>query len=83
LLPLVFFVFPYLVLWQRAAIMLLWLRTLLRFYRRIARSNFPVTDCAISPLALPLFIVLLVRSWIGHKLLHRVSWKGREYHTGR
>jgi glycosyltransferase involved in cell wall biosynthesis len=83
LLPLTLYVFPYLILWQKAAIVLLWLRTLLRFYRRVARSNFPFLDCAISPLALPLFIVLLIRSWIGHKILHRVSWKGREYRTGR
>jgi hypothetical protein len=58
---------------------LLWLRTLFRFYRRVAKSNFPFFDCAISPLGLPLFAVLLYRSWFQHRILKRVSWKGREY----
>lgn len=58
---------------------LLWLRTLFRFYRRVAKSNFPFVDCAISPLGLPLFAVLLYRSWFQHRILKRVSWKGRSY----
>ena len=58
---------------------LLWLRTVGRFYSRVAKSNFPFVDCAISPLGLPLFVVLLYRSWFQHRILKRVSWKGREY----
>lgn len=58
---------------------LLWLRTLVRFYMRVAKSNFPLLDCAIAPLGLPLFVVLLYRSWFQHRILKRVSWKGREY----
>jgi glycosyltransferase involved in cell wall biosynthesis len=58
---------------------LLWARNLFRFYRRVAKSNFPFIDCAISPLGLPLFIWLLYRSWFQHKILKRVSWKGRSY----
>ena len=58
---------------------LLWLRNLFRFYRRVAKSNFPFVDCAITPLGLPLFVFLLYRSWFQHKMLKRVSWKGREY----
>jgi glycosyltransferase involved in cell wall biosynthesis len=58
---------------------LLWLRTLFRFYARVAKSNFPIVDCALSPLGLPLFVVLLYRSWFQHRILKRVSWKGREY----
>jgi glycosyltransferase involved in cell wall biosynthesis len=83
LLPVLIFVFPYWVSWQRAAILLLWARNLWRFYRRVAKSNFGFVDCAISVFALPLFIGLLVRSWMNHKVFHRVSWKGREYRTGR
>lgn len=60
-------------------LVLLWLRTLLRFYMRVAKSNFPLLDCAISPLGLPLFVILLYRSWFQHRILKRVSWKGREY----
>jgi glycosyltransferase involved in cell wall biosynthesis len=58
---------------------LLWLRTLFRFYRRVAKSNFPFVDCAISPVGLPLFVFLLYRSWFHHRVLKRVRWKGREY----
>ena len=83
LLPFALLLFPYLVWWQRVVILLLWVRTLFRFYSRVARSNFGVADCAIAPLALPLFIFLLVRSWTGHNLTHQVAWKGREYRTGR
>ncbi len=58
---------------------LVWLRNLWRFYARVAKSNFPAIDCLISPLALPLFVVLLYRSWFQNRVLHRVSWKGRTY----
>jgi glycosyltransferase involved in cell wall biosynthesis len=60
-------------------LILLWIRTLFRFYSRVAKSNFPFVDCAISPLGLPLFAVLLYRSWFKHKVLKQVSWKGRTY----
>jgi glycosyltransferase involved in cell wall biosynthesis len=58
---------------------LLWARNLFRFYGRVAKSNFPFFDCTISPLGLPLFIVLLYRSWFQHRILKQVSWKGRTY----
>jgi hypothetical protein len=57
---------------------LLSLRTLFRFYARVAKSNFPFVDCALTPLGLPLFVALLYRSWFQHKILKRVSWKGQE-----
>ncbi len=62
-----------------AALMLIWARNLWRFYRRVAKSNFPFEDCLITPLALPLFAALLYRSWFHHTITKRVSWKGREY----
>jgi glycosyltransferase involved in cell wall biosynthesis len=83
LLPVLLWLLPYLVLWQRAAIVLLWLRTVIRFYTRVARSHFGFVNCAISVVGLPLFIALLVRSWIQHRVFHKVGWKGREYHTDR
>lgn len=58
---------------------LLWVRTVVRIYARAAKSNFPFVDCAISPLGLPLFVFLLYSSWFQHRLLKRVSWKGRSY----
>jgi glycosyltransferase involved in cell wall biosynthesis len=58
---------------------LLWVRTLVRFYARAAKSNFGFVNCALAPLGLPLFIVLLYRSWFQHRILKQVSWKGRTY----
>lgn len=83
LLPLVLIPLHYLVFWQQIVILGIWVRTLFRFYGRVARSNFKPLDCAISVFALPLFIGLLVRSWMQHKLFHEVAWKGREYRTER
>lgn len=65
------------------AVVLLWLRTLWRFYSRVRKSHFPVLDCALTPLALPLFAALLYRSWFNHMVTKRISWKGREYAGGR
>jgi glycosyltransferase involved in cell wall biosynthesis len=79
LLPVLLYLLPYLVLWQRAAILLLWARTIVRFYSRVARSHFSFIDCACSVFALPLFVWLLVRSWMNHRVFHQVEWKGREY----
>ncbi|WP_263368626.1 glycosyltransferase [Edaphobacter bradus] len=82
-LPLVAFGLPWLILWQKTVIMLLWVRTLWRFYARVARSNFPAVDIAISIFGVPLFIYLLIRSVIDHNIRHSVTWKGRSYDTGR
>ena len=82
-LPLLAFSIPWLLLWQKAAILLLWARTLWRFYARVARSNFPAFDITISILGVPLFIYLLIRSTIDHNLRHSVTWKGRSYTAGR
>jgi len=83
LLPLVLIPLRYLVLWQQAVVIAVWVRTMVRFYTRVARSNFGFINCAISVFGLPLFIILLVRSWMNHTLFHQVAWKGREYRTGR
>ncbi len=74
---------PWLVSWQRAAILLLWARTLWRYYARVARSNFSAIDVALSILGIPLFVYLLLRSVIQHHIKKSVSWKGRSYNIGR
>ena len=74
---------PWLVGWQRWALLLLWLRTLWRFYARVARSNFPGFEIAISILGIPLFVFLLIRSAIHHRFRKIVTWKGRTYSAGR
>jgi glycosyltransferase involved in cell wall biosynthesis len=67
--------------WQRSVILLIWVRTLWRFYSRVARSNFPVFDVAISIIGIPLFVYLLIRSVIHHRIKKKVAWKGRSYNT--
>jgi glycosyltransferase involved in cell wall biosynthesis len=67
--------------WQRSVLLLLWIRTLWRFYSRVVRSNFPWFDVAISILGVPLFVYLLLRSIIHHRIRKNVAWKGRMYDT--
>lgn len=66
----------------RLVILLVWLRTLWRFYRRVMKSNFPFGDCLLSVFGLPLLVGLLWRSWFDHTVTKRVVWKGREYAGG-
>jgi len=73
----------WLVPWQRAAIGLIWVRTAWRFYARVARSNFPAGDVALSILGTPMFVYLLIRSVIHHRIKKSVVWKGRSYKTTR
>jgi glycosyltransferase involved in cell wall biosynthesis len=80
-LPALAFGIFWLVPWQRSVILLIWVRTLWRFYSRVARSNFPAFDVAISILGIPLFVYLLVRSVIHHRIKKSVAWKGRSYNT--
>lgn len=80
-LPILAFGIFWLLPWQRWIILLLWVRTVWRFYSRVARSNFPAVDVAISILGVPLFVILLLRSVIHHRLKKTVAWKGRSYNT--
>lgn len=66
----------------RLVILLIWVRTLWRFYRRVAKSNFPFGDRLLSVFGLPLFVWLLWKSWFDHTVTKRVVWKGREYVGG-
>jgi glycosyltransferase involved in cell wall biosynthesis len=81
--PWIALTWPYLAAWQRGALLLVWLRTLYRYYARVARSNFPAFGCAISILGVPMFVYLLFRSVIHHRIKKAVSWKGRSYPSGR
>ncbi len=74
---------PHLATWQRGAVLLLWARTVLRFYSRVHRAHFPFVETATSILGVPLFIFLLLRSALHHRVLKRVTWKGRTYPTAR
>jgi len=74
---------PHLAGWQRGAILLFWVRTAFRFYGRVARSNFAAVDVAISIFGIPMFVFLLVRSSMRHRLKRSVTWKGRTYNPNR
>jgi glycosyltransferase involved in cell wall biosynthesis len=80
-LPFVAFGLYWLQPWQRSVILLIWVRTLWRFYSRVARSNFPAFDVAISILGIPFFVYLLLRSVMHHRVKRTVVWKGRNYNT--
>jgi hypothetical protein len=67
----------------RLALAALWLRVLWRYYARVAKSNFSAADCAISIFALPLFCLLLLRSWWQYTVRSQVTWKGRAYSTAK
>lgn len=82
-LPVVAFGVWWLVPWQRAVILLLWARTLWRFYARVARSNFPAADVTISILGVPSFVYLLIRSVIHRRIKKSIVWKGRRYNPVR
>ncbi len=82
-LPLLAVLYPAPYPWVRIVFMLLWLRTLVRVYRRTARSHFATGDVLWSLVCgLPLFAALAYRSWYGTRLLKRAQWKGREYAVG-
>jgi glycosyltransferase involved in cell wall biosynthesis len=80
-LPALAFGIVWLVPWQRSVILLIWIRTLWRFYSRVTRSHFPTIDVAISTFGIPLFVYLLIRSVIHHRIKKNVVWKGRSYNT--
>ncbi len=69
--------------YQRTLIWLVWARVLWRFYARVAKSNFPALDVALSIFGIPLFCYLLVQSYVGVKVRKTVTWKGRTYHPGK
>ncbi len=67
----------------RYALAVVWLRVLWRFYARVAKSNFSARRLRLSVFALPLFCLLLVRSWWRHTVRSEVAWKGRAYSTAK
>jgi cellulose synthase/poly-beta-1,6-N-acetylglucosamine synthase-like glycosyltransferase len=80
-LPVMAFMFPIHVPAQRVIFLLLWARTLWRFYSRVGRSNFPAVDVALSAVGIPMFVYLLIRSVVHHRINKSVAWKGRSYNT--
>lgn len=69
--------------WQRWVILLIWARTVWRFYARVARSHFPAVDVTASILGVPMFVYLLLRSVYCRRVKKSVVWKGRSYNPVR
>ncbi len=63
----------------RILLWIVWARVLWRFYARAAKSHFPVIDIALSIFGLPIFIILIVRSYFKVRIIKSVAWKGRTY----
>ncbi len=61
-----------------AALVVVWLRALWGLYGRVAKSNFPFRDWVLAPVGIPLYAVLLWRSWFRVRVLKQVVWKGRQ-----
>jgi glycosyltransferase involved in cell wall biosynthesis len=70
---------PFLLMWQREVIGVLWVRTIFRFYNRVARAHAGFADTVVSILGVPFFIYLLARSLQLQRLKKQVVWKGRSY----
>ena len=49
------------------------------FLTRIRRAHFPGTDNLLALFGLPLFVSLLLRSYIHTRIRGAVNWKGRRY----
>lgn len=82
-LPVLAFTLPQKFPYQAFVFFLLWVRTCFRFYNRVMQAHFPAFESAISILGIPLFVYLLLRSVIHHRINKKVSWKGRSYGTAR
>ncbi len=80
-LPVLALVYPFFTSLQRGLIGLVWLRGVWFFYARVSKSNFPFVDCLLSVLGVPLFVYLLVRSYLAVRVNKSVEWKGRRYST--
>ena len=80
-LPVLALVYPFFTSLQRGLIGLVWLRGVWFFYSRVSKSNFSFVDCLISVLGVPLFVYLLVQSYLAVRVNKSVAWKGRRYST--
>ena len=78
-LPVVAYLVPPKIPYQDVVFFLLWVRTCFRFYHRVMRSHFPAVDVMVSILGIPLFVYLLVKSYVAHRIRKSVVWKGRRY----
>lgn len=79
---------PWLAFWlvlpmQRMAVALWWAWRVGVHYTRAARAHFSFWDTLLTPLGLPLFAWLLLRSWAHTTLRKQVAWKGRIYKTSQ
>ena len=65
----------------RALSVVVLLGTILAFWKRIHNTTFSRLDKIVSLLGLPIFVGLLVNSYLQLRIFKRVSWKDRTYAT--
>jgi len=82
-LPLCAVLVPPKIPYQWLVFFLLWVRTVFRFYNRVARSHMATADVLVSIVGVPMFVYLLLRSVVHHRINKSVAWKGRSYKTGQ
>ena len=82
-LPLCAVLVPPKIPYQWLVFFLLWVRTVFRFYNRVARSHMATADVLVSIVGVPMFVYLLLRSVVHHRINKNVAWKGRSYKTGQ
>lgn len=82
-LPLCAVLVPPKIPYQWLVFLLLWVRTVFRFYNRVARSHMATADVLVSIVGVPMFVYLLLRSVVHHRINKSVAWKGRSYKTGQ
>jgi hypothetical protein len=80
-LPVMALRYPFQASWQAPVVWVVWIRGLWGFFSRVSKSNFPVPDRFLALFGIPIFVVLLVRSYIQVRVLKKVEWKGRTYST--
>ena len=80
-LPIMALRYPFQASWQPPVIWVVWIRGLWGFFSRVSKSHFPIVDRILALFGLPLFIVLLLRSYVQVRVLKKVEWKGRTYST--
>lgn len=75
--------YPGLIWWQRAALWLVWARTLFRYYNRVSRAHAGAVDTLVSVLGLPVFCYMLLQSAVDYRFRREVEWKGRRYNPNQ
>lgn len=51
------------------------------YFNRLRRAGWGAREAAVSLVGLPIFVYLLIRSVVAHRVRRKAEWKGRSYPT--